>query len=437
MKFSFYQVCLFLILTAGVRGQELSLGQLVELAMKNNYSIQSSALDEVKTNARIEEVKSNLLPTVNVNGDYKRYFKIPGQVVPASAFGGPEGSYSTLAFGLPYNLATNLQITQKLYDPSIKYALKAASLNRDLTALSTVKTREDVAYNVTDAYYNLVTIVQQMAFLDSNLVSTDRLYKVTDLLYQNQLAQRVDKDRIMINKMTTETQMKTLRQSYAQLVNLLKYYTGIPQSDSLRIEIKVKEVLLPSQAGKSSLKRTDVTLLERQKDLNILQDKNYRAGFLPTLSAYGIGNLTYFAKGGDNSVFKSVPGYWAGLQLNWNVFDGFARKAQRSQNRIDHEKLSVQLKQLEQSIEMEEINARSKFAVEQQNINTKNEQVSLASRVYGQIQLQFKEGLVSLSDVIQSEQTLLDAQSNYLTSLVQLLQAELEWKKATGSLLQP
>jgi outer membrane protein TolC len=437
MKFSFHYALLFvLLMTTRVHAQQYNLEQLVDLAMKNNYSIQSSTLDEAKTNARIDEVKSNLLPSLNVTGDYKRYFKIPGQVVPASAFGGPEGSYSTLAFGLPYNLSTSAQVTQALFNPSVKYALKAANLNRDLTSLTTIKTREDIAYNVTDAYYNLVTVVQQMAFLDSNLISTDRLYKVTDLLYQNQLAQRVDKDRILINKTTTETQLKTLKNSYSQLVNLLKYYTGVPQSDSLRIDIQVKNVLLPSQAEKSGVRRTDITLLERQKDLNVLQDKNLKSGYLPTVNAYGVANLTYFGKGGDNSVFKQVPGYWAGLQLNWNVFDGLARKAQRTQNRIDNDKLTVQLKQLEQSIEMEEINARNKFSVEQQNINSKNDQVALASRVYKQIQLQFKEGIVSLSDVIQSEQTLLDAQSNYLTSLVQLLLAELEWKKATGSLLK-
>jgi len=436
MKFSFYYaLALAMLMTLRVQAQQQTLEQLIALAMKNNYNIQSSQLDEAKTNAKIDEVRSNLLPSVNVTGDYKRYFKIPGQVVPASAFGGPEGTYSTLAFGLPYNLSTSAQVTQALFNPSVKYALKAADLNRDLTALTTVRTKEDIAYNVTDAYYNLITIVQQMAFLDSNLISTDKLYKVTDLLYQNQLAQRVDKDRILINKTATETQLKTLSNSYTQLVNLLKFYTGIPQSDSLRIAIEVKNVLLPSQSEKQDIRRTDITVLERQKDLNLLQDKNLKSGYLPTVNAYGVANLTYFGKGGENSVFKQVPGYWAGLQLNWNVFDGLARKAQRTQNRIDHEKISVQLKQLQQSIEMEEINARNKFAVEQQNINSKNKQVALATRVYKQIQLQFKEGIVSLSDVIQSEQTLLDTQRDYLTSLVQLLQAELEWKKATGSLL--
>jgi outer membrane protein TolC len=437
MKFKFHLLAvLCLLATQSLHAQDYNLSQLLDLAMKNDFSIQSARLDELKTNAKIDEVKSALLPSVNVSGDYKRYFKIPGQVVPASAFGGPEGSYSTLAFGLPYNLSTTAQVTQNLYNPSVRYALKAANLNRELTSLSTVKTKEDVAYNVTDAYYNLVTVVQQMAFLDSNLVSLDKLYKVSNLLYQNKLGQRVDVDRIIINRTTTETQLATLKDNYSQLVNLLKYYTGTPQADSIRISINVSGVALPGRDGFDETRRTDVALLQKQRDLNELQDKNIKSGIIPTVNAYGVANMAFYAKAGENSTFQDVPGYWAGLQLNWSVFDGLARRAKRSQNQIDKEKLNVQLRQVKESIQMEEANARNKFGVEQRNINAKKDQVALAEKVYKQIQLQFKEGTVSLTDVIQSENSLLDAQSNYLTSLVQLLKAELEWKKATGSLIQ-
>lgn len=427
---------LCLMLFESVQAQEYDLNQLLDLAMKNDFTIQAARLDEARVNAKLAEVRSGMLPTLNVSGDYKRYFKIPGQVVPASAFGGPEGQFSTLAFGLPYNLSTTAQLTQALYNPSLKYALKAASLNRELTSLSTVKTREDVAYNVTDAYYSLVTVSQQMAFLDSNLISLDRLYKVSDLLYQNKLGQRVDVDRILINKTTTETQQASLKDNYNQLVNLLKYYAGIPQNDSVRISVTVRDVTPPVYADWDKSRRTDVALLQKQKDLNELQDKNIRSGFIPTVNAYGVANMAFYAQGGENSTFQDVPGYWAGLQLNWNVFDGMARKAKRSQNQIDKQKLDVQLRQVKEVIQMEENNARNKFGVEQKNIDARRSQVALAEKVYKQIQLQFKEGTVSLTDVIQAENSLLDAQSNYLTSLVQLLKAELEWKKATGQLVQ-
>ncbi|WP_353718074.1 TolC family protein [Dyadobacter sp. 676] len=427
---------LCLMLFQRTQAQQYDLNQLLDLALKNDFSVQAARLDEAKTNARIDEVRSGLLPSLNVSGDYKRYFKIPGQVVPASAFGGPEGEFSTLAFGLPYNLSTTAQVTQALYNPSIRYALKAANLNRELTSLSTTKTKEDVAYNVTDAYYSLVTVSQQMAFLDSNLISLDRLYKVSELLYQNKLGQRVDVDRILINKTATETQQATLRDNYNQLVNLLKYYAGIPQSDSIRIITSVRDVALPAYTDWDKTRRTDVALLQKQKDLSELQDRNIRSGIIPIVNAYGAANMSFYAQGGDNSTFQDVPGYWAGLQLNWNVFDGMARKAKRSQNQIDREKLDVQLRQVREAIQMEENNARNKFGVEQKNISAKRDQVALADKVYRQIQLQFKEGTVSLTDVIQAENSLLDAQNNYLNSLVQLLKAELEWKKATGQLVQ-
>ena len=62
-------------------------------------------------------------------------------------------------------------------------------------------------------------------------------------------------------------------------------------------------------------------------------------------------------------------------------------------------------------------------------------QVALAEKVYTQTQLQFKEGTVDITDVVQAENSLRDAQNNYLTTLVNLRTAELDWKKATGSLV--
>ena len=146
------------------RAQGVTLDQLITKALSGNYSVQAARLDELKTEAQIAEVKASARPQVNLSGDYKRYLKIPGQVVPASAFGGPEGSYSVLAFGLPYNLSTSLQASQALYNQSLLIATKVAKASRDVSALQTQKAKEDVAYNVSATYYNLQTITQQIAF---------------------------------------------------------------------------------------------------------------------------------------------------------------------------------------------------------------------------------------------------------------------------------
>ncbi|GAB3890803.1 TolC family protein [Larkinella knui] len=436
MKHTTWYLGLILLLSNTMaRAQELTLDQLISKALTSNLSVQSAQFDETKTEAKIAEVKAGARPSVNLTGDYKRYLKIPGQVVPASAFGGPEGSYSVLAFGLPYNLSTSLQASQALYNPSVLIGLKAAKTSRELSALQTRQVKEDVAYNVAATYYNLQTTAQQMAFLRRNIVSSDRMIQITDLQRQNQLAKGVDVDRLRLSKTASETQIESLQATYNQLLNMLKYLTGTPQSDPLTVRTVIDETIPVTAFDAPAINRTDLLLLDRQKALNGLDLQNIKAGFLPTLSAYGIANSTVYATGGENSYIKNVPGYWLGLQLNWNIFDGLARKSKVTQARIDNQKLDTQLQQTRESITMDITNAQNKLLVEQRNLTTNRAQVALAEKIYTQTQLQFKEGTVGISEVIQTEDELRNAQNTYLSTLVAFRSAELDWKKATGNLI--
>lgn len=121
----YLSVVTLLLISPLARAQDQTLDQLINKALTNNFDVQSARLDEIKTEAKIAEVKSSARPQVNLTGDYKRYLKIPGQVIPASLFGGPEGSYSSVAFGLPYNFSTSVQATQALYNQSLLLATKA------------------------------------------------------------------------------------------------------------------------------------------------------------------------------------------------------------------------------------------------------------------------------------------------------------------------
>ncbi|KAA9346998.1 TolC family protein [Larkinella humicola] len=436
MKRTPWYLGLILALTSTLtQAQDLTLQQLIDKALTSNLSVQSAQFDETKTEARIAEVKAGARPSVNLTGDYKRYLKIPGQVVPASAFGGPEGSYQTLAFGLPYNLSTSVQASQALYNPSVMIGLKAAKTSREVSALQTRQVKEDVAYNVAATYYNLQTTAQQMAFLRRNIVSSDKMIQITDLQRQNQLAKGVDVDRLRLSKTASETQIESLQATYNQLLNLLKYLTGTPQNEPLAVLTQIDETTPTVAFEAPAINRTDLLLLDRQKALNALDLQNIKAGFLPTVSAYGVANSTVYAIGGDNSYLKNVPGYWVGLQLNWNVFDGLARKSRVIQKKLDNQKLETQLQQTRESITMDVTNAQNKLLVEQRNLTTNRAQVTLAEKIYTQTQLQFKEGTVGISEVIQTEDELRNAQNTYLSTLVAFRSAELDWKKATGNLI--
>ncbi len=428
-------ICLSM-LASGVFAQQVSLEELTAKALTHNLDVRSSQLEQQITESRIKEVKASALPQVNFAGDYKYYIKIPAQVIPLSAFGGPEGSYSAAAFGLPWNLGTTVQANQAIYNPSIMIGLKAAKVGREVSELQIRRTREDIAYNVAVSYYNAQTLAQQVKFLEGNIEALDRSIRITDLQFQNQLGKGIDVDRLRLSKVSMQTQIESLKADYVKLVNLLKFLAGIPQSEELTINNTIQEatVVVPT-SQESGLNRTELLLLDRQQFANTLEQKNIKAGFLPTVSAYGVANHSVFAIGGDQSYLKGIPAYWLGLQINWNIFDGYTRRHKLSQKQLEGQQLSLNLQKTKESISMDITNARTQMSVQNQNLKTSEEQVRLAQKVYEQTQLQFKEGTIDISNLIQTENALREAQNNYLTSLVKLRTAELDWKKATGNLI--
>ena len=124
---------------------------------------------------------------------------------------------------------------------------------------------------------------------------------------------------------------------------------------------------------------------------------------------------------------------WSSVELEY--FDGNARRAKITQNKIEQKQIALQEQQLTESIDMEVNNARNKLNVQLKNLQSTKNQIAIAERVYQQAQLLFKEGTTDISTLIQTEDALRESQTNYLTALVGLRTAELDWDKATGNLI--
>ena len=68
------------------------------------------------------------------------------------------------------------------------------------------------------------------------------------------------------------------------------------------------------------------------------------------------------------------------------------------------------------------------------NMQDQQENKVLANEVYGQVKLQFDEGMASLTDLLNVESSLLDAENLFNQQLLKYKLAEIELLKATGKL---
>src|SRR5689334_18191707 len=132
-------VCVF----ADSNAQTYSLKDVIDVAIENNQNLKNSQLDVTASDNRIKEVKSALLPTINITGQSLYYRDLPAQYAPASNFGGPEGQFTKLTLGVAQNTSANIQLTQNLYNHSVRVGLKAAKVIHEASELQAELTREN------------------------------------------------------------------------------------------------------------------------------------------------------------------------------------------------------------------------------------------------------------------------------------------------------
>lgn len=426
-----------LLFAASLTAQDIrpmTLDDCLNLALRQNPGIENARLGTLIPDHQRAEVRAGLLPQINANANYQYYLEVPRQMVPASAFGGPEGQYSAAQFGVPLNLGTSVQATQVLYSQPLILALSQVETAREVAQLQWRGAREEVVYNVSAAFFNAQALAKQIDFLEGNLASLEKATQTTRLLAGQQLATPLDVQRLQVQQENLQNRLQNLRERHDQTLRLLQLLMGIPQSGVISLDTTIQ---IPDAAAlvRPEVPRTDLQLLEKQKNNNLLEQQRIRAGALPTVAAFGSFSYSGFGKFGDNNLLKFYPSSAIGLSAQWSIFDGQARHARLSQKNLEFQQLERQHDFLQENIAMETANARNRILSNRSLLSAAVSSVQLADKVLKQTTLQLREGLADITDLLNAENALREAQIIYLSTLTNLRNAQLEMDKATGHLL--
>ena len=441
MKYGF-TVLLWLIATGATWAQPTySLDQAIERALSENLTISAREQGRDLFAEQVREVRNNFLPTINFSGSHQYFFDIPTQVAPADAFAIPgtdpapnAPAYLPLAFGLPHQTNLTLQLQQVLYNPQLPVGIRAAQTGRDVADLQLRQTKEQTIRQVSSAYYSAQSLAQQIQSLQQNQASLDRLIEITELLRQNDLAKRTDVERLQLTQASLANRVANQEVAYEQLINTLKLLTHTPVTEPFAIDTTMNRKEAVRLTVPDSTLRTDVALAYKQLEVQKLEERQIVSGYLPSLYATGVYGQTGFGEF-DQDYYEMFPISYVGIQMNLPIFDGLQKRSKRVQNRIQQSQTETQIEFLEQQVETEIANAYASLSTQQQAVQVQQQALSLAEKVFQNIQLQYREGVAGVSDVINSENELRQAQTDYFTAWAQLRLAELDMRQATGNLL--
>lgn len=417
-------------------GGAMSLQQCIQYGLVNNKGIMKSKLDIERTNAVRQEAVSGYYPQVNGSGNLNDNLKLQTSILPGEFFGQP-GTQIPVKFGTKYNVVAGVDASQIIFNQSILYAVKAAKENTKLAELSVQKNINQLTYDIAAAYYAAQVTFTQQQLLRNNLQQVDTLLHLTQIQLDNGFARQLDVDRLKVSQSNLETDLSNVVINYEQQLAMLKYMMGMPNDQSVTLpEISVNGLKVSASNNEESLDMTDVQLLQSQRNLYALNIRQLKGSHLPTLSLNY--RYAYQFQQDDLRMFTKnanwFPNSYLGLNLNVPIFDGFAIRSKAKQVQIQSDQNKLDEEMLRSSLVMQRVNAQSKLKSNTASLSSQLRNIDLAQSIFEATRVQYTGGIASMSDLINAETGLADAQTNYLRSLIQVKLAELELLKISGSL---
>lgn len=407
------------------------------MGIEKNANLQNADLDRQKSRYQLKESQSKLYPQLEAYSNFSNYYKIPKMVIPGEIFG--QTGMIAVEIGTKYDWASGFKASQILYSQSYFTSLKIAQRMESLSALTLQQKKEALIYQIAQLYYLCQTTSQQISQLKKSLQNSDRLLGIAKLQNENGIIRKIDYSRISVNKNNLQTQVNNLEQLHFQQLGLLKYIIGIKVesivalSDSLSFSPKAQTQEITDFGG-----RTELKLIDKQIELTHLQRKMNLQSYLPTLMGFGQyyyegqRNAFDFFKGGNDKFYQVGV---VGVSLNIPIFDGFGKQSKNQQHRIELQQLNNSRQDVTALFYKELADASGQYENSVNTLLRQQENIKVAEETYD-ISLQgYRQQVVSLSDLLMSENGLVEARLSYFNALLQLKNAELDVQKARGELL--
>lgn len=427
-----------------------------EYALENNKSFKNAQADVDLAEAQLKEAKGAGLPKVEGSLDYMTnfgyefmfnlgggggeapdvdYTKLdPGdfeilKIIESMSGGGPA------AIKMTDQASANVQVSQLIFSGQYWVGIEMARLGKQIREKGVSATALEIKEQVINSYYLILVTQDLLKVIAENEANLNEMYTHSNNLYKAGLAEKTDVDQIRVNISQLENSKRAMQRNLELNYNMFRMLLGLDPATQIELE-ETLDVLLD---------RLESHMIP-QTDLNINENPNYQMmqiqtqmgekkvdlqkwAYAPTL----VGFYSYKEKI-MASAFDLSPNHAAGFTMSIPIISGGTRSAQMTQAKIELEKAARNMELLEEQLELQNNQLLFNLTNAYENFQTQKENVKVAKEVYGSIKNKFQQGLISSLELTQANANYLQAENNYVSTLLDLLKSKLALDKLNNNL---
>jgi outer membrane protein TolC len=442
----------------GWADRSITLDDALALARTHNRDLRAARERVVEAEAGIAQARAALLPTVSAQGKYTRNYKEVD--FDAIAFSQPTFDVADAIRGATTNPAEAAAIRsavdrdrallagqptvviQKLNQldgtvnaavplvaPPAYYGLSAAQSSRDATTAGFRVTETGVLLSVAQAYYAAAgTDELVVARQDAVKVATET-FDVARARVAAELANQVESTRAETALVRAQQDLAEAENRRGQAYRALATLIGTHEPIAVQAPPTLPDEPGPVEAlvGAARTRRPEIAA---ERATIAAADASAKAGawrWSPVLSAFG------FVHDGNYTGFSGDKYAWAvGLQLDWLLYDGGARDAQRHIAVAQRREAEARLDLLADTVSDEVANARGTLETSRKGVGAAQRAVELARETLRLVRAQYEAGTAKQLDVLQAQDVLVGAEVALAQAHFDVALADLQLRRAAG-----
>ncbi|MES2124454.1 MAG: TolC family protein [Gemmatimonadota bacterium] len=408
----------------------VTLAQALQMSERVQPSIVTAQGQVRSSEARVRAAKGAFLPSLSASSSGSRgYSEGPQRIDPVTQqLVSGNSSSQNVGFGFSSQL-TIFDGFRRNHD------LKVAHANEDAADASLIDARFQNGLTTTNAFFDALAAQQTLRVRAASVTRAEEQLKVAIAKLQTGSATRSDSLQSLVtlgtarlNLLQANSTLATSEATLGRLVGSNDRVSAIEDSSIYRIaSIDTTALRAEAVALSPRVKNFEATATAARASYS-----SSKATYFPTLSASFSNNWN----GNRSNDYQFFQGRNLGLQLSWQLFNGFTREQNIANAAVAVDNAEAQAADARRQVLASLTQRLAELGTAQQQIEILNTSVQAANEDIRVVTERYKLGVATIVDVLTSQERLTQAEIDAVTARFNYLRAKAQIEALIGRSLQ-
>ncbi|MGA7722190.1 MAG: TolC family protein [Ignavibacteriaceae bacterium] len=395
----------------------------------NNQPLITQAMEQInEVDAKIKEAKSNYYPTVEGNLSYAYI----GPVI-SLAFPG----LGNFDFNTMNNYNFNIGAKEVLYDFGRRDAAMELIKSYKLSSEEKINViKSNLAYQTIQVFYTIIFLEKSIDVKNEQINTLNDHLEIAKKKVESGSSTDFDVLTTQVRVASAENELIDLQNSLNKgkiyLRSLMGYEGEQTTNLSGNFTITIPDLNEDHLISKAYSMRPEIKLARENESSAKLSTQTAGLGNTPTLSV----GVTYGLENGLFPDLEVLRGNWvAGLSANIPIFDGYKTEARKEEAEAGLKSSTQEILIQERRIKAEVQGAEDDLKTSLDKLKTTEVQVKHATEAVSRAEDQYKDGVITNLDLIDTETALAEAKLLYLQVLYKNVVNKYALDQAVGEIV--